>query len=132
MIRYLKEIFEKSKDEGNVVLDPNKMNGKFTLKIDNLVIGYLSAKNGQWEFAYSEEFKNQDKYYRIVGFSDINKVYKSDVLWPFFKIRIPGLKQPFVKEIIAKEKISDTNEFELLKRFGRNIISNPYILEYGQ
>jgi len=99
------------------------------LKIEELEIGYLKYEKGLWTFRYSEDFRNQKVYSRIVGFSNLNKVYESDFLWPFFKLRIPGLKQPMVQEILAEENIDKTNVPFLLKRFGRQNISNPYILE---
>jgi len=102
---------------------------KFNLKISDLVIGYLKIENKTWYFKYSEEFKSQNKYRRLAGFSDLNKTYESDELWPFFKIRIPGLKQPMIKEILKKENLSISNEALLLKRFGKKSMSNPYILE---
>jgi hypothetical protein len=76
------------------------MDANFIVKIDDLVVGYLTRKNNLWQFNYSEDFKNQKEYYRLVGFSDLNKLYQSEVLWPFFKIRIPGLKQPMIQEVL--------------------------------
>jgi len=102
---------------------------KFILKIKDLVIGSLSVEKGLWVFRYSEEFRNQNKYARLTGFSNLNKVYQAEELWPFFKIRIPGLKQPMVKDIIKAENLDQSNEAVLLKRFGRQSMSNPYILE---
>jgi hypothetical protein len=104
-------------------------NYDFTLKIEELEIGYLKYEKGLWAFRYSEDFKSQETYSRIVGFSDLGKAYESEILWPFFKLRIPGLKQPMVQEILAEENIDKTNDAFLLKRFGRRNISNPYILE---
>ncbi|KAK6033622.1 hypothetical protein OSTOST_00220 [Ostertagia ostertagi] len=43
-------------------------------------------------------------------------------------IRIPGLKQPAIQEILKREKIDSGNDIELLKRFGQKTISNPYEL----
>lgn len=102
---------------------------KFNLKINDLIIGFLKIENKKWTFKYSDEFKNQDNYRRLAGFSDLNKIYESNELWPFFKIRIPGLKQPMIKEILEKENLTGSNEAILLKRFGRKSMSNPYILE---
>jgi len=102
---------------------------KFTLKIADLNIGYLSVENDLWIFMYSKEFKNQNQYARLTGFSDLNKVYKSDELWPFFKIRIPGLKQPMIRDIIKSEQLDGSNEAVLLRRFGWKSMSNPYLLE---
>lgn len=50
-------------------------------------------------------------------------------LYPFFIQRIPILSQPKVKEAIEKEKIDQTNIVELLKKFGRLSINNPFRLE---
>lgn len=102
---------------------------KFILKIDELPVGYLETEGGFWKFYYSDEFKNQTEYRRLTGFSDVDKVYKSEQLWPFFKIRIPGLKQPMIQEIIESEQIDKSNEAILLKRFGNRTMTNPYVLE---
>lgn len=102
---------------------------KFVLKIKDLIIGYLSIEQEQWTFKYSNEFKEQSKYARLTGFSDLDKIYKADVLWPFFKIRIPGLKQPMIRDILKEENLDEANEAVLLKRFGKKTMSNPYILE---
>lgn len=122
-----RKIFNKPGENENL---STKNNGesKFVVRLDNIDIGYLEYSNNKWKFTYSNEFKSQDKYHRIVGFSNLNKTYESDFLWPFFKVRIPGLKQPLIQEIIEKEKIDRNNEVDLLKRFGKNNISNPYKL----
>jgi len=101
---------------------------KFVLSIKELTIGYLTVEDGLWNYKYSDEFKSQDKYARLTGFSDLNKIYRTNVLWPFFKIRIPGLKQPMIKDIIEAENLDAKNEAVLLKRFGEKSMSNPYIL----
>ncbi|MEP7111336.1 MAG: HipA N-terminal domain-containing protein [Ferruginibacter sp.] len=96
---------------------------------DGIRIGTLHCENGDWFFKYTDDFKNHsDEYNRIVGFPDLDKIYQSDKLWPFFQIRIPGLKQPAVQEILARENIDKSNEVALLKRFGYKTITNPYEL----
>ncbi|MCB9283015.1 MAG: hypothetical protein H6563_02990 [Lewinellaceae bacterium] len=131
MMEFLKKLFNKSEDDFS---GSESQNVRFILKIDDLElgileIGILEFKDGLWIFQYSEAFKNQSKYSKVIGFSDLSKVYKSDVLWPFFKIRIPGLKQPMVQEVLKAENINQNDEASLLKRFGRKNISNPYLLE---
>lgn len=108
---------------------PIEENATFFLKVDNITIGTLHCENGVWEFKYTEEFKKHNDYNLITGFPDINKVYREKTLWPFFRIRIPGLKQPAVQEIIKKEHIDQENEVSLLKSFGQKTISNPYELK---
>lgn len=132
MLRFLRSLFNKPGDE--LIDSTSTTNARFSLKIDDpelgaLEIGTLEFQDGLWIFQYSEAFRNQSKYSRLVGFSDLSKVYRSEVLWPFFKIRIPGLKQPMVQEVIQAEKIDQNDEASLLRRFGRKNISNPYLLE---
>ena len=122
-------IFNKLFSKGDESQDflPKEEHGMMTLKLDDLIIGYLSCENGEWSFVYSEEFRSQEEFHSIVGFPQLDEEYKSSELWPFFRIRIPGLKQPAIMEIVEEEKI-ENNEYELLKRFGRTSISNPYEL----
>ena len=108
---------------------PTDEDAKFILTVDKILIGVLYCEKGEWYFKYADDFKNHsNEYNRIVGFPDLDKTYKSDSLWPFFQIRIPGLKQPAIQEIIQNEKIDQENEVALLKRFGQKTISNPYQL----
>ncbi len=98
----------------------------FFLKLDDIHVGILECKNGSWYFQYSDAFKQQEDLNKIPGFSDLNKIYTSESLWPFFQIRIPGLGQPAIKDIIKEEKLDFNNEAALLKRFGHKTISLPY------
>jgi HipA-like protein len=127
MLKKIKSWFSKDPDEASVPL-PKEKDVKFLLRVDDIKVGYLYSNKGDWYFEYSNDFKNHLDYNLITGFPELNKVYKSDELWPFFRIRIPGLKQPVVMEILEKEKIDKNDEVELLKRFGQKTISNPYEL----
>ena len=129
MIKKIFNWFSKGEEEVTLNLPKNEKT-VFTLKIDNVEVGKLRCENGVWEFFYSDEFKNEyyQDYKRIAGFPELNKIYKKETLWPFFLVRIPGLKQPAIKEIIERENIDKENEAELLKRFGQKSISNPYEL----
>lgn len=128
MLNALKRLFAKNNEDAEPHLPKNE-HATFELRVDDIVVGTLHCDQGVWEFKYSNDFKNHSEYNRIIGFSDLDKVYRNDTLWPFFQTRIPGLKQPSVQEILLKEKINETNELELLKRFGKRTISNPYELE---
>ena len=128
MLEKIKAWFSRNDDDLAMYLPENETI-TFILKIDDLDIGILAGQNGKWEFKYTDEFKQNSEYSRIIGFPDIYKKYTNTTLWPFFRIRIPGLKQPAVQEILEKEKIDKKNEVELLKRFGHKTIANPYILE---
>lgn len=133
MLRKFKNWFSKNEDGFELQSQlPENEEAKFILKVDNINIGTLYCQNGEWFFKYTNDFKNHSQEYnRIIGFPDMDKTYQSDSLWPFFKIRIPGLKQPAIQEIIHNEKIDISNEVALLKRFGYKSISNPYHLVMG-
>ena len=131
-------MFEKTKklfkylnqhSEGNNNLEtPKGVHAEFELKYKTLIIGHLGLNDGTWIFYYSKEFKEQDELRPIVQFPDKDKVYKNEELWPFFTIRIPGLNQPEIQNILESEDIDKTNEVALLQRFGKKTISNPYEL----
>jgi len=127
MLDRIKRFFIKTEDVETHL--PKNVKATFLLKVDDIKVGILHCENGKWEFKYTEDFKHNNEYNKIIEFSDLNKVYRNETLWPFFQTRIPGLKQPAVQEILKKEKIDEANEFELLKRFGTKTISNPYELE---
>ena len=126
-----KKLFSKG-DEDLAIYLPDTEKATFVLSIDKIQVGILRCENGEWQFGYADEFKRHSEEYKaIVGFPDLNKEYRSDSLWPFFRIRIPGLKQPVIKEILEEEQIDKENEVALLRRFGYKTISNPYKLVIG-
>ena len=100
----------------------------FKLMYEELEIGILSYENGTWMFEYSDAFKHQDELDVLIDFPQKNKKYEETYLWPFFAHRIPGLGQPQVRYIIEHEKIDPHNEVDLLKRFGKKSIANPFEL----
>lgn len=114
---------------GKVKKDTINPSTSFILVYKKLSIGTLTEKNGEWDFKYSSEFKNQNEIVPIIGFPDKDKDYVSNSLWPFFQSRIPSLKNPIIKDIVEKEKIQPDNKVYLLKRFGRRTITNPFVLE---
>ena len=126
--KILISLFSKGDEDMKLHL-PKEENATFVLMIDDIKVGTLHCEQGIWEFKYTEEFKKRAAEYNLVkGFPDLEKVYKNETLWPFFRIRIPGLKQPAIQEIIKKENIDQENEVALLKRFGKKTISNPFLL----
>lgn len=128
MLSKLKNLWhgEEGMDKVNV---PKDLKFIFVLGYKDLEIGYLSIEEGVWHFEYSAQFKEQNSLPPLIDFPNTEKAYKSKHLWPFFASRIPGINQPIVQQIITKDKIDSTNEAELLKRFGKHTISNPFVLE---
>jgi HipA-like protein len=107
---------------------PARMKGVFQLKYGNLLIGILTYENSHWTFKYSEEFMENSGLSPITDFPDLNKVYESENLWPFFAARIPTLNQPYQFRKIKKEGISKDDPVGLLRLFGGETITNPFKL----
>jgi HipA-like protein len=100
----------------------------FTVMLNDFEIGTLTADNGEWEFCYSEQFRRQSEIKPIVDFPDVQKVYRSRVLWPFFALRIPSPTQPAVRDFIEGRPGRTANEGLLLKEFGTRSVANPFRL----
>lgn len=128
MINSIKKLLWKVEGHENIYT-PKDIDISFKLTIRKLEVGTLSLKNGIWTFKYAEVFKTQDQIKPLPDFPKVEKIYRSEELYPFFVQRIPGLGQTKVKETIAEEKIDEHNEAALLKRFGRFTITNPFELK---
>lgn len=121
MIKRILKYFKSDEGQENFYT-PTDVETVFKLTYRSLQIGALSLKAGEWSFKYSEDFKNQDKIKPLLDFPDVNKVYTSEELYPFFIQRIPGVGQNI-------RKSENLNEVDLLKKFGKQTISNPFILQ---
>ena len=99
------------------------------LSYKDLLVGKLSWRNGRWTFSYSDAFRSQNEIAPLVGFLDVDRVYESSELWPFFVSRIPGTRRPKIRSIIDEEGIDERDLAALLTRFGRKTIANPFVLE---
>ncbi|MEO1516193.1 MAG: HipA N-terminal domain-containing protein [Bacteroidota bacterium] len=102
---------------------------RFVLKFKGKPIGLLSHVDGIWRFQYSNWFRSQSQIQPLKVFPDVNRVYESEVLPPFFASRIPSLKQPQVRKVLKQKGLNEHDLSEMLVHFGKNTISNPYILE---
>ena len=127
MKNWLNKIF-KNEEQEEEFHTPKNAHADFILKYKNLVVGYLNYNNGKWLFQYSDEFKNQNKIDVLLDFPKKDQKYEGLTLWPFFAHRIPGLGQPQIREIIKDENLNSQNEIDLLRRFGRKSITNPFEL----
>lgn len=101
----------------------------FQLLLQELHVGTLTFRDGNWTFSYSEAFRKQDDYPAIVDFPYKDRSYRSEDLWPFFALRIPSVNQHAVKRYMEQEKVSTPTAVDLMKKFGRRAAANPYELE---
>ena len=107
---------------------PQDETAEFLLRYRDLDVGHLSLHDGKWHFEYTDSFRGKKDICPIIDFPNLDKHYESDVLWPFFVVRIPGLGQPAIQRVIREENLDPRNEVQLLKRFGKTTIANPFIL----
>lgn len=127
MLSTLKQML--SRQDGREQLrTPQHEEAYFQLQYRGLDVGRLWLHDGKWHFEYTDAFQRAKDVYPIINFPRLDKHYESEVLWPFFVIRIPGLGQPAVQRVIREEHLDAHNEAQLLKRFGKTTIANPFIL----
>ncbi len=88
----------------------------------NYIVGQLS-KNSQYEFSYGHEVEEATKkgFELLIPFDDINKVYKSDTLFPTFSSRLPDKKRRGIEKILSKYGLQNYDEYTLLKRSGARL-----------
>jgi HipA-like protein len=110
------------------VVTPRDARAAFSLRLGDLPVGILSVDGGRWTFRYADEFRARTDMRPLPIFPDVRQVYQSDELWSFFRMRVPSLKQPSVREIVDKEGIDSSDQVQLLRRFGRRTVSNPFEL----
>ena len=70
---------------------PQNEDAEFLLKFHGMDVGRLLLHAGKWRFEYVEAFRKKEGVSPIIDFPRLEKRYESDVLWPFFLVRIPGL-----------------------------------------
>lgn len=132
LVKRVKNIFQ---TEEQIPLEtPQLITASFFLFYQDLPIGTLELDKGMWVFSYTDAFRQQKELKKIkplVNFPDVSRIYKSTELWTFFATRIPGLSQPQVQEIVKREHIDTHNTVELLRRFGRETITNPFLLTHA-
>lgn len=115
--------------KGAVEPTPDDREAEFHLAYDDLHIGTLTHHDGQWTFEYTDGFRARQDLRPIANFPDVTRVYKSDELWPFFAFRIPSANSDAVQRIAERDHVDIRSEVEMLRRFGRRTIANPYELE---
>lgn len=103
----------------------------FELWYRNLMVGRLKEEPGGWMFAYTEDFQEQESVKALADFPNKTKSYQFEELWPFFASRIPSLEQPKVRRQLREENIDSKDTGALLRRYGKQSISNSFILREG-
>ena len=86
------------------------------------LVGELS-KNGQFEFTYNNEVHKaiEDGFELLIAFPEIDKLYKSDKLFPVFASRLPDPKRKGIEAILNKYGLAEYDAYKLLKRSGARL-----------
>lgn len=129
LLEGIKNMWSRLRDEGHEgIATPNNVHAVFELTYDTLPVGQLELRDGVWEFRYSSAFRSQSEVRPLIDFPDKDRVYQNHTLWPFFMARIPSVAQPRVREVIEEEGLDEHSDVQLLARFGKRTIANPFIL----
>lgn len=96
-------------------------------------VGELKYDGKMWTFAYSDDYKQRHDLRPIEGFDDVDRVYRSSLLFPFFAVRIPDVGRNDVRMKLAKYRLHEPEATDLLKIFGRRVVSSPAfeLIPYG-
>lgn len=96
----------------------------------SVTVGQLSYDGHGWTFKYDDDYTSRGDLRPIEGFGKFDKVYRSSVLFPFFRVRIPDIHRPDVEGLLRKKRIGNPGQAELLKMFGKYAAASPsFILE---
>ncbi len=108
-----------------------KTNQKYT-------IGALcrDKENNKYYFKLNEDYINKAK---MAGFSpatlpftDTNKIYESDTLFPIFRMRVPNIDnfdEDELEDLLYEFNMKEYDEFEFLKKTKGEIATDYFILE---
>jgi HipA-like protein len=109
---------------------PSQKAARFTLRYSPsgeppVTVGHLEFDGTMWTFRYADEYKQRPDLRPIEGFDDVAKVYRSSVLFPFFAVRIPDPDREDVRRKLEEDRIHDPEAADLLRIFGRRVVSSP-------
>jgi HipA-like protein len=96
---------------------------------DGKTIGFLEESQGRFLFRYADEYRKSADAVPISAFPELDRVYESKDLWPFFAVRFPPEDRPDVRELIDRKKLSTESTLRRLVELSPRTISNPYRFE---
>lgn len=95
-------------------------------------VGELYKQNNKFYFKYIlENIKEaqKDGFELLIAFPSINAVYESAYLFPVFSSRLPDRRRPEIDKILKEYKMTEYDEFELLKKSGGKLPIDKYSFE---
>lgn len=109
---------------------PSQRAARFVLRYlpaaaPDVTVGHLEFDGRMWTFRYDDEYKRRRDLRPIEGFDNVEKVYRSSVLFPFFAVRIPDVDREDVRRKLEEDCVRDPEPADLLRIFGRRVVSSP-------
>lgn len=92
-------------------------------------VGTLTVEGDEFVFVYDTEFATNPTVRPLVGFSQLDKVYRSNELWPFFKTRIPPVDRDDVRVQLQQSNVEASDTLRVLGTVARAAIASPYVFE---
>ena len=92
---------------------------------EHVTVGTLEFDGDVWTFEYDPEYKSRAELRPIEGLDDLSKVHRSPVLFPFFAVRIPDTARADIRKRLKDDQVRDPDPVDLLRMFGRRVVSSP-------
>ncbi len=102
------------------------------------VIGALcrDSKNNKYYFKLNENYIDKAKEagftLAVLPFSDVNRIYESDILFSVFKIRVPNVEtmnEEDIEDLLEEVGMAEFDEFEFLKKTKGELATDHFIFE---
>jgi hypothetical protein len=83
-------------------------------------VGVLDHRAGGYRFQYLDRIGDSVEGFRpFIGFPDLNRVYESDRLWPFFDLRVMDRKRPDYPQYVRWLGLTvEASRLDILSRSG--------------
>ena len=88
----------------------------------SVLVGRLYKEDDEFVFQYDAGYVGEP----ISAFPLVDREYRSDVLWPFFAVRIPPLEREDVQKTISDLSLRRNQTIEILDAVARLSATNPY------
>lgn len=89
------------------------------------LIGELSCEGSAFVFRYESGYEGPP----ISAFPRKDRSYRSDVLWPFFEVRMPPTSRKDVQDVMKNVDADDP--LAVLEALGGRSVTNPYELRFA-
>ncbi len=102
------------------------------------VLGALcrDKQNHKYYFKLSQDYLSKAKEagfsVAVLPFTDVNKIYESDVLFALFRIRIPKIEtydDDDLQALLEEYDMTEFDEFEFLRKTKGRLMTDYFILE---